>query len=46
VLADSEFASLKVASPRLVEDALALVWRSLAIWAALIAGGGLVAALA
>ena len=46
VLADSEFASVEIASPRLVEDALALIWRSLAIWVALIAGGGLVAALA
>ena len=29
-----------------VEDALALVWRSLAMWLTVIAGGSLVAALA
>jgi membrane protein required for beta-lactamase induction len=46
VLADSEFASVEIASPRVVEDALALIWRSLATRVALIAGGGLVAALA
>ena len=32
--------------PPVVEDALALVWRSLAVWMAVIAGGSLVAALA
>jgi len=32
--------------PPVVEDALALVWRSLAMWVAVIAGGSLVAALA
>jgi membrane protein required for beta-lactamase induction len=32
--------------PPAVEDALALVWRSLAMWLAVIAGGSLVAALA
>jgi AmpE protein len=43
---DSEFALAEIAAPPMVEDALALVWRSLAIGVALIAGGGLVAALA
>ncbi|MCG6967091.1 MAG: regulatory signaling modulator protein AmpE [Chromatiaceae bacterium] len=33
-------------APPVVEDALALVWRSLATWVAVIAGGSLVAALA
>ena len=32
--------------PPVVEDALALVWRSLAMWVTVIAGGSLVAALA
>lgn len=32
--------------PPVVEDALALVWRSLAVWVTVIAGGSLVAALA
>jgi membrane protein required for beta-lactamase induction len=32
--------------PPVVEDALALVWRSLAVWLAVLAAGGLVAALA
>ncbi len=43
---DSEMALGTVLVPPVVEDALALVWRSLAMWVAVIAGGSLVAALA
>lgn len=43
---DSAHAAGEVRVPPVVEDALALVWRSLAVWVAVIAGGSLVAALA
>jgi membrane protein required for beta-lactamase induction len=42
----SELELGSVLVPPVVEDALALVWRSLAMWVAIIAGGSLVAALA
>jgi AmpE protein len=44
--AGSELALGAVLVPPVVEDALALVWRSLAMWVTVIAGGSLVAALA
>lgn len=42
----AELALDAVLVPPVVEDALALVWRSLAMWVTVIAGGSLVAALA
>ncbi|MCB1787361.1 MAG: regulatory signaling modulator protein AmpE [Chromatiaceae bacterium] len=45
-LEDQQLAGTGAGLPPVVEDALALVWRSLAMWVAVIAGGSLVAALA
>jgi AmpE protein len=45
-LADDDFAAGGMPVPPVVEDALALVWRNLAIWVVLIAVGSLAAALA